>query len=110
MEDILNHLFRIKELNVRSRTTAEHFRENQMTSPQIARELKVNYVLEGSVLKDENRVRIFIQLIDARNDQHILSEKFEGDMANHFVLSGDIAKKVADALETVLSIEEIRTD
>jgi TolB-like protein/AraC-like DNA-binding protein len=107
MEDILNHLFRIKELNVRSRTTAEHFRENQMTSPQIARELKVNYVLEGSVLKDENRVRIFIQLIDARNDQHILSEKFEGDMANHFVLSGDIAKKVADALETVLSIEEI---
>jgi TolB-like protein/AraC-like DNA-binding protein len=107
MEDILNRLFRIKELNVRSRTTAEHFRENQMTSPQIARELRVNYVIEGSVLREDNKVRIFIQLIDARNDQHILSEKFEGEMDNHFVLSGDIAKKVADALETVLSSEEI---
>jgi TolB-like protein/Tfp pilus assembly protein PilF len=107
MEDILNHLFIIKELNVRSRTTAEHFRENQMTSPQIARELRVNYVVEGSVLREDNKVRIFIQLIDARNDQHILSEKFEGDMANHFVLSSDIAKKVADALETVLSSEEM---
>jgi TolB-like protein/AraC-like DNA-binding protein len=107
MEDILNHLFRIKQLNVRSRTTAEHFRENQMTSPQIARELKINYVIEGSVLRDKNVVRIFIQLIDARNDQHILSEKFEGDMANHLVLSSEIAKKVADALETVMSSEEI---
>jgi len=107
MEDILNHLFRMEELNVRSRTSSEHFRENQMTLPQIARELRVNYVLEGSVLRDYNKVRIFIQLIDARNDQHILSEKYEGDMVNQFVLSGEIAKKVADALETVLSSEEI---
>ena len=106
-EDLLNHLFRIKKLDVRSRTTAEYFRDNQMTSPQIAKALRVNYVLEGSVLKDGNKVRIFIQLIEAQNDKHILSEKFEGDMANHFVLSSNIAKKVADALETVLSREEI---
>jgi TolB-like protein len=107
MEDILNHLFRIREIRVISRTTAEYFRGNQMTSPQFARELRVNYVIEGSVLREDNKVRIFIQLIDARNDQHIMSEKFEGDMANQFVLSGDIAKKVAYALETVLSIDEI---
>lgn len=107
MEDILSHLFRIKELNVRSRTTAEHFRGDQMTSPEIARELKVNYVVEGSVLRQDNKVRIFIQLIDARNDKHILSEKFEGDMADQLVLSGEIAKKVAYALETVLSNDAI---
>jgi TolB-like protein/AraC-like DNA-binding protein len=107
MEDILNNLFLIKSLNVRSRTTAEHFRDIKMTSPQIAKELSVNYVLEGSVLRDENKVRIFIQLIDARNDRHVLSEKFEGDITNQFVLSDNIAKKVADALETVLSSEEI---
>ncbi len=107
MEDILNNLFLIKSLNVRSRTTAEHFRDNHMTSPQIAKELSVNYVLEGSVLREEDNFRIFIQLIDARNDKHILSEKFEGDIANQLVLSADIAKKVADALEAVLSSEEI---
>jgi TolB-like protein/AraC-like DNA-binding protein len=107
MEGILTNLFRIREISVRSRTTAEHFRENPMTSPQIARELNVNYVLEGSVYRSENNVRIFVQLIDARNDQHILSEKYESEMTNVFALSSDIAKKIANALETVLSQEEI---
>ena len=107
MEGILTNLFRIREINVRSRTTAEHFRENPMTSPQIARELNVNYVLEGSVYRSENNVRIFVQLIDARNDQHILSEKYESEMTNVFALSSDIAKKIANALEMVLSKEEI---
>ena len=108
MEDILNHLFRIRGISVRSRTTAEHYRGNPMTSPQIARELNVNYVLEGSVLRSENKVRIFVQLIDARNDQHILSEKYEGELTDILELSGDIAKKIAIELKSVLSLEEIR--
>ena len=107
MEDILNHLFRISELRVISRTTAEHFRGNQVTSPEIAKMLDVNYVLEGSVLRSENKVRIFVQLIDARNDQHILSEKYEGNMTNIFELQSDIAKKVSNTLEAALSREEI---
>ncbi len=107
MEDILNYLFEISEITVRSRTTAEHFRGNLMTSPEIARKLKVNYVLEGSVLRSENKVRIFIQLIDARSDKHIMSEKFEGEFADVLALSSDIAKNVAGRLEAVLSREEI---
>ena len=107
MEDILNHLFRIKELRVISRTTAESFRGNPITSPEIARKLNVNYFLEGSVYKSENNIRIFVQLIDARNDQHVLSEKYESEMTDVFALSSDIAKKIARALETVLSHEEI---
>jgi len=107
MEGVLTNLFRIREISVRSRTTAEHFMENPMTSPQIARELNVSYVLEGSVYRSENNIRIFVQLIDARNDQHILSEKYESEMTNVFALSSDIAKKIANALETVLSQEEI---
>ena len=95
MEDILNHLFRIKELRVISRTTAESFRGNPITSPEIARKLNVNYVLEGSVYKSENKIKLFVQLIDARNDQHILSEKYEDDMTNIFELQSDIAKKIA---------------
>jgi TolB-like protein/AraC-like DNA-binding protein/lipoprotein NlpI len=108
MEDILNHLFRIREMRVISRTTAEYFRGNPMTSPEIARKLSVNYVLEGSVQRYENKVRIFVQLIDARNDQHILSERFESEMTNIFLLQSNIAKRVADQLEAVLSNEEIR--
>jgi len=108
MEDILNQLFRIREMRVISRTTAEYFRDSHMTSPEIARKLSVNYVLEGSVQRSENKVRIFVQMIDARNDQHILSERFEGDMTSIFLLQNNIAKKVADQLEAVLSNEEIR--
>lgn len=107
MEDILNHLFRIKELRVISRTTAESFRGYPITSPEIARKLNVNYVLEGSVYKSENKIKLFVQLIDARNDQHILSEKYEDDMTNIFELQSDIAKKIANVLETVLTSAEI---
>ena len=67
----------------------------------------VNYVLEGSVYKSENKIKLFVQLIDARNDQHIMSEKYEDDMTNIFELQSDIAKKIANVLETVLTNAEI---
>jgi tetratricopeptide (TPR) repeat protein len=107
MEDILNHLFRLSDIKVVSRTTADHFRDNPITSPEIAKMLRVNYVLEGSVFRSENKVRIFVQLIDAMNDQHILSEKYEGELSDILGLQSDIAKKVASGLETVLTNEEI---
>jgi len=107
-EDILNHLFRISEMRVISRTSAEYFRDNPMTSPEIGRKLHVNYVLEGSVQTHEQEVRIFVQLIDARDDQHMLSEEYEGKMTNIFAFQSDIAKKVANALKTVISSKEIR--
>ena len=107
MEDILNYLFRISEIRVISRTTSEHFRESRMTSPEIGRELKVNYVLEGSVQRQDRDIRIFVQLIDVRDDQHLISQKYEGEMTNIFAFQSDIAKKVAVALEAVLSGPEI---
>jgi TolB-like protein/AraC-like DNA-binding protein len=106
MEDILNNLFRISELRVISRTSAEYFRESQMTSPEIAHKLHVDYVLEGSVQRQGEEVRIFTQLIDARNDQHLLSEKYEGELENLFAFQSDIADKVAGALQTVISRSE----
>jgi TolB-like protein/Tfp pilus assembly protein PilF len=107
MEDILNNLFRISELRVVSRTSSEYFRDSQMTSPEIGRKLHVDYVLEGSVQKQGEEVRIFTQLIDARNDQHLLSEKYEGEMVNLFDFQSDIAGKVADAMQAVISSKEI---
>ncbi|MBN2665558.1 MAG: helix-turn-helix domain-containing protein [Bacteroidales bacterium] len=107
-EGILNHLFRISEMRVISRTTAEYFRDNPMTSPEIGKKLNVFYVLEGSVQRHEQKVRIFVQLINARDDQHMFSEEYEGEMTNLFAYQSDIAKRVADELKAVIPGETIR--
>jgi TolB-like protein/AraC-like DNA-binding protein len=107
MDDILNHLYRIKELRVISRTTSEQFRGSKMSSPEIAKILHVNYVLEGSVLRDSNKVRVFVQLIDALRDQHLWSEKYDKEMTDIFTIQSDIAFQIADNLQTALSPEEI---
>ena len=107
MEDILNNLFRISEMRVVSRTSSEYFRGKQMTSPDIARKMNVNYVVEGSVQRKDQDIRIFIQLIDARNDQHILSEKYEGEMTGLFAFQSTIAKNIADKLNAAISRDEI---
>ncbi len=108
MEDILNRLFSISDLKVISRTTAEHFRESNMTSPEIAEQLHVGYVLEGSVLKQENKARIFVQLIDARRDQHIWSKKYDRDLTDIFAIQSDIAKNIARELEAIILDKEIK--
>jgi len=105
-ENILNHLFRIKGIRVVSRTTAEHFQGKSLTIPEIAKKLNVNYALEGSVSRFESKVEIFVQLIEARNDKYLFSEKFERDMTDIFGVQSDIAKKVAIELETALSPNE----
>jgi TolB-like protein/AraC-like DNA-binding protein len=105
-EDVLNQLFRIRELRVISRTTSEYLSGKALTSSEIARKLNVNYVLEGSILRDENRVRIFVQLIDARNDRHLYSERFENEMTGIFEIQSDIAIKVADKLQAIITSKE----
>lgn len=108
MEEILNHLFSIKELRVISRTSVEQFRESTRTAPEIAKMLGVNYILEGSVQKYGNKVRVTIQLIDTEHDQHILSERFDREMSDIFNIQSDIAKQVANKLKTSLSPLEIK--
>jgi TolB-like protein/AraC-like DNA-binding protein/Tfp pilus assembly protein PilF len=108
MEDILNHLFRIKELKVISRATGEFYRGKGMSVPQIAKKLGVNFILEGSVQQYEGKVRVIVQLIDARQDKHIWSEKYDRELSNIFVIQSSIAKQIADELQTVLSSNEIK--
>lgn len=107
MEGVLNNLFRIREFKVISRTSVEQFRESTLSSPQIAEKLGVNYLLEGSVARDTNQVRIFVQLIDARQDQHIWSEEFDRKLTDIFIIQSDIAKQIASELQVVLSAKEI---
>jgi TolB-like protein/AraC-like DNA-binding protein len=108
MENIINNLYRIREFRVISRTTSEHFRGSNLTSPEIAKELNVGFVLEGSVFKYENKARIFVQLIDARRDQHVWSEKYDRDLTDIFAVQANIARNIARELETVLSDKEIK--
>jgi TolB-like protein/AraC-like DNA-binding protein len=75
MEDILNLLYRVREFKVVSRTSVEQFRGSTRSAPEIAKKLGVNFILEGSVQRYGDKVRINVQLIDARHDQQILSEK-----------------------------------
>lgn len=108
MEEILNHLFNVTELRVISRTSVEQFRESNKTAPEIAKILGVKYVLEGSVQKYGNKVRVTIQLIDTKREQHIISKKFDREMSDIFNIQSEIAKQVASELQTSLSLEEIK--
>ena len=106
MEDILNLLYRVGEFRVVSRTSVEQFRGSTQSSPEIAKKLGVNFILEGSVQRYGNKVRINVQLIDARHDRQILSEKYDREFADIFAIQSGIAKQVAGHLETVLSPNE----
>ncbi|MCK5702019.1 MAG: adenylate/guanylate cyclase domain-containing protein, partial [Cyclobacteriaceae bacterium] len=77
MEGILDHLAKISELTVISRTSVEQYRENRPSMVEIAMELNVNYILEGSVLRIGDRVKISAQLINAVEDKHLWSEQFD---------------------------------
>ena len=106
MENIINNLGRIKEFRVISRTTAGQFRITSMTIPEIAGKLKVNYVLEGSVQKQGNKIRINVQLIDARNDRYLWSQTFDRDITDIFAVQSEIAFQIADNLKATLTSVE----
>ncbi|MBE0680170.1 MAG: helix-turn-helix domain-containing protein [Bacteroidales bacterium] len=108
MEDILNNLNNISGLRVVSRTTSEHFRGTTLTSREIAREANARYVLESSIRRQEDLVRISVQLIDAHRDQHLWSENFDRELTDIFGFQSDIALNVAQKLNAVLSETEMR--
>ena len=108
MEDILNFLFWVGDLKVTSRTSTEQFRDSQHTTKEIAKALKVNYILEGSFRKQDSTVRICAQLIDAHNDKHIWSEIYDRNCSDMLGVQNEIALKVAQKLKAILSKEEIQ--
>ncbi len=115
MEDILNNLYYISDLKVVSRTTAEHFRSSNLESGDIARELNVRNVLEGSIRRDGDKIRVSVQLIDAGSDEHLWSQNYDRDMTDLLAVQGEIALKIADRLNAVISdteaarLKDIRT-
>src|SRR6266487_2024964 len=106
-DEILTDLAKIADLKVISRTSVMQYKNvSTRNLPEIAQALKVAHVLEGSVQRSANRVRVSAQLIDARNDTHVWAEKYDRDLADVFAIQSEIAEKIADQLQARLSPKE----
>ena len=103
-EELLNLLVRVDGLKVASRTSSFTYKGSSQSLAEIAGELKVDHVLEGSVRKADNRVRITAQLIDAKTDRHLWSETFDRDLVDIFAVQDEIANAIVEALRTELGM------
>ncbi len=101
-EEVLNLLARIPELRVISRSSAFSFKGKDVAIPTIAEQLNVAHVLEGSVRKSGNTVRITAQLIEARTDTHLWSETYDRELDDIFAIQDEIAATVVDKLRVTL--------
>jgi len=101
-EEVLNLLVKIPELKVTSRTSVFAFKGQSVDIPTVAQKLGVAHILEGSVRKAGNRVRITTQLIEARNDVHLWSETYERELDDIFAIQDEIATEVVKALQIQL--------
>jgi TolB-like protein/Flp pilus assembly protein TadD len=104
-EDVLTNLSFVKDLHVVSRTSVMQYRGTTKSIKQIGRELGVAYLLEGSVRREGNKVRVTGQLIDARTDEHVWAKAYDRDLNDIFAIQGELAQAIADALQSVLSPE-----
>ena len=105
-EDIITDLSKVSALSVVSRNTAFTFKGKHVDLGQLARQLKVSHVLEGSVRKAANRVRITAQLIDGKSDDHIWAERWDRDLNDIFALQDEISQAIVAALKLKLLPEE----
>ncbi len=108
-EELLNLLARIPELQVAARTSSFSFKGKDLAIPEIASQLKVAHVLEGSVRKQGDQIRITAQLIRADNGYHLWSEAYDRQLDNVFQIQEDIAVAVVDALKITLLGEAPKT-
>ena len=106
-DEVLTSLAKIKDLKVISRTSVMSYRDKSKRNlREIAKELGVAHVLEGSVRRGGNRVLINVQLIDTRNDHHIWAERYDRTLSDSLTLQGELAAEIAVALRATLSPEE----
>lgn len=105
-EDILTQLSKLKDLRVISRTSVMQYKDTEKTIPEIAEELGVSYILEGSIRKYGDDIRITAQLINADSDEHLWAENYDKTLTNIFSLQTEVSKEIVDALQVNLSFEE----
>lgn len=104
MADALRqHLEVISALRVVSRTSSMYYQGSGKPLPEIARQLNADAVVEGSVLRSENRVRINVELIQTASDTHVWGGSYDRDLKDIFVLQAEVAQKIADEIRATLS-------
>ncbi|HEY3661239.1 MAG TPA: hypothetical protein VGK91_08445 [Candidatus Udaeobacter sp.] len=105
-DDLLTNLSKIGNLKVISRTSVMSYRATQTNAREIGKALGVGTILEGSVRRVGNRVRVNVQLINAENDQHIWAEDYDRELTDVFAIQSDLAQKIAGELRAQLSPTE----
>jgi eukaryotic-like serine/threonine-protein kinase len=105
-EALIAELAKIKALKVISRTSVMQYKGTKKPLPQIARELNVDGIIEGSVIRDGNQARINVQLIDGTTDQHISADNFQREMHNVLSLQGEVASSIARKIQVAVTPEE----
>jgi TolB-like protein/tetratricopeptide (TPR) repeat protein len=105
-DEILTRLSKIADLKVISRTSTQHYKSAPENLPEIARLLGVAHILEGSVQKSADSVRVNVQLIKAANDSHLWAETFDRKLTDIFSVESEVAKAIADQLRVKLTGQE----
>jgi len=105
-DEILTRLAKVADLKVISRTSTQHFKSAPENLPQIAKQLGVTNILEGSVQRAADQVRVNVQLINAMTDAHLWAEIYDRKLTDIFSVESDIAKTIADTLQAKLTGSE----
>ena len=105
-EELTTDLGQVSSLRVISRTSTMTYKGTKKTLPEIARELQVDAIVEGSIEREGNRVRITTQLIDSRTDQHIWSHSYDRDMISVLELQSEVARAIAEQIRIQLTPSE----
>ena len=108
-EELITALSGVEGLRVIARTSVMHYKEAMKGVSEIGRELKVGTVLEGSVRKASNRIRVTVQLVDSSTEEHLWASNYDRQIEDIFEIQSDIANKVAEALKTkFLGLQKIQ--
>src|SRR5207248_2494210 len=105
-DEILTRLAKVADLKVISRTSTQHFKSTPDNLPQIAKQLGVAHVVEGSVQKANDQVRVNVQLINALTDAHLWADTYDRKLTDIFAVESEIAKTIAETLQAKLTGSE----
>lgn len=103
---LIGRLSTIHDLRVISRTSVMRFKNPQMSVPEIARTLHVDAIVEGSIMRDGNRIRVTAQLIRGATDEHFWSETYDRELQDALALQSDVAQSIAEKVEVTVTGEE----
>ena len=105
-EEVIGRLSMIRGLRVISRTSVMQFKDTRLSAPEIARKLGVDALVEGSVMREGNRIRVHAQLIRATTDEHFWSESYDRELGDALTLESEVAQSIAQRVEVTVSGEE----